>query len=241
MYGDRPGRAAGEFFDDERIETMPGSFLAFAASDGTRGGMRLLQSESSLPLGPTGRMLLMDRSRIHYDGLYPRANIKYDFDRAPIELSLVASGTFVPGDLYFSCMPAALFTFHVKNVGDRPAWTSVLFSWENIAGCMHGILPDGRKRISKIERKDGRLEGLRFESPEGSRPSQTRSHVLLVDAPDGAHVTAARFNSWDASPVLQGFEDAGHFGDGPLDRVFFAEAEFVGALACKVELAAGAR
>src|SRR5690242_15788345 len=116
------------FRRNERIETMPGSFLAMAASDGVRGGMRMLQAESSLPMGTTGRMLLTDRAHIRYEGLYPRADVSYDFDRAPIALSLRASGTVIPGDLYFSCMPAALFTFRVMNAGDCAAWASVLFS-----------------------------------------------------------------------------------------------------------------
>jgi len=222
---------------NQRIESMPGTFFAFAASDGEQGQMRLLQSTSTLPLGETGRMLLLDPEDITYEGLYPRAALRYREGLFPIAVSLEATGTVVPEDLYLASMPAALFTFTLTNTGDKPAWGSLLFSWENIAGCMHGVFPAGRS-LQKVE-DGGRLIGLEFAAPAQCAPNQRGAHALFIQAPEGAKVSAARFNSWDTSPLLLHFEDRGFFDEGAWEREFFADSEYTGALACKVMLAPG--
>lgn len=223
---------------NERIETMPGSFLAFAASDGEWSTLRLLQTASTLPLGITGKRLLLTEDQLSYDGLYPRASIRYDADLFPLELSLVAHGTVVPGDLLAACMPAAIFTFTVRNAGPRPVRGSLFFAWENIAGCLHGIFPEGRDDIRQIRDGDT-LVGLEFRAPAGSRANQTGSHVLYLQAPDEARVSAARFNTWESNAVLCTLEDEGGFTPGDWDPVFFSESRDTGGLACTMTLQPG--
>ncbi len=226
------------FHRHQRIEFMPGSMFAFAASDGRVKTLRLLQSQSTLPLGQTGRTLLLGDDQIEHEGLYPAARLRYEIDGLPLELTLHAHGYVVPGDLRRSCMPAASFRFSVANLGARPIRATLAFSWENIAGCMHGVFPDGRDRISKIDH-DGELVGLRFESPDGCRENQRGSHVIHLDGVEGGEVTAARFNTWEVSPLLGQLEDRGRFDAEAWDRRFSADAEFSGALACSVEVAPG--
>ncbi len=224
---------------NERIETMPGSFFAFAASDGARGGAVLLQSASTLPLGPGGSRFLLPAEAIGYDGLYPRAALTYALPDLPFSVSLYATGTVLPGDLAATSMPAALFTFTVTNTGDRAGWGSVFFSWENIAGCLHGVFPDGRDDLREI-RDGARLRGVECRSPEPCRPNQRGAHALYVEAPAEAEITAARYNTWEIGAVLGRLEDAGAFTAGDWDPTFFSESRFTAGLACKVALAAGA-
>lgn len=218
---------------NQRIESMPGTFFAFAAA----GQLRLLQSASTLPLGETGRMLLLDPEDLDYDGLYPRATINYRRGLFPIDITLEASGPVVPEDMLLASLPAALFTFTLKNTSDTPAWGSLLFSWENIAGCMHGVFPAGRRMRMVMENE--RLRGLEFSAPEQCAANQQGAHVLYIAAPDGAEVTAARYNTWDVGPILAQIEDTGSFGDGAWERVFYADSEYTGGLACKLTLAPG--
>jgi non-lysosomal glucosylceramidase len=222
---------------NERIETLPGTFFAFAASDGVSNTAMLLQTASTLPLGQTGSRFLLPDGAIAYDGLYPRADLTYATN-LHIGVSLHATGTVLPGDLAATSMPAALFTFTVTNAGDRDGWASVLFSWENIAGCLHGVFPDGRDDLRAI-RDDGRLVGIECRAPEGCRPNQRGSHALYVDAPAEAVVTAVRYNTWEISNVLCRLEDDGAFSDADWDPIFFSESRFTAGLACKVPLAAG--
>lgn len=225
---------------NERIERMPGSFLAFAASDGLTGGLRLLQTASTLPLGQGGQDYLLRPEQLHYDGLYPQATIQYDPSLFPITVSLDAHGTVVPGDLRATAMPAAVFTFTLENTSPRLAWGSLLFSWQNIAGCLHGVFPDGRDGMRRIE-DDGRLCGLEFPAPAQCRPNQRGAHALYVEAPAGAELSAARYNTWEASGILGAIEDQGVFTTADWEQLFFSESRDTAALACKVELAPGER
>lgn len=224
---------------NERIETMPGTFFACAASDAETGMLRVLQSESSLPLGREGRTLLLHPDELTYDGCYPQAAMSYTPHQFPLEVSLRAHGTVVPGDLVASSMPAAVFTFTLKNTGPRPVWGSVLFSWENIAGCLHGIFPEGRADIRQV-REGERVLGLEFRSPEGCRPNQAGAHAIYIDAPAAAEVTAARYNTWDTGIILAEIEDTGAFSATAWGPTFFSESRYTGALACKVPIAPGA-
>ena len=112
---------------NERIEKMPGSFIAFAAANGEREEMRILQTSSDLPLGLVSEQYLLRAEDISYDGLYPKATISYSPDIFPLEISLCASGTVIPGDLRASSMPAALFTFNIRNNSLLPAWGECAF------------------------------------------------------------------------------------------------------------------
>lgn len=223
---------------NERIEKMPGSFLAFAASDGERQEMRLLQTSTDLPCGAVQEQYLLSAEDISYTGLYPKANIQYSPGIFPLEIALRASGTVIPGDLRASSMPAALFTFDIRNTSPRAAWGSVIFSWENIAGCLHGIFPDGRDDIRAVA-KDGRLHGLTFHSPENCRLNQRGSHALFVDAPAQAEISAARYNSWESSSIICRLADHGTFDAESWTPSFFSESRFIGALAAKVMLQPG--
>jgi non-lysosomal glucosylceramidase len=221
-----------------RIEFMPGSWLGLAAGDGEQNGFRFLASASNLPLGPTGEKLLLSPSEIRYDGLYPLARVTCARDAFPVEVELLAHGPVVPGDSRTSCMPAATFRFRVTNRREKACWASIVFSWENIAGCLHGLFPDGRTEIRKIE-EGGRIAGLEFHPPKVCRENQRGTHVLMVDAPAGAVASLARYNTWDTGALLAAIEDRGVFDADAWDKVWFAGSEHVGALACKVELAAG--
>ena len=223
---------------NERIETMPGSFLAFAASDGERSGVRLLQTCAGLPLGAGGQRMLLPQGNISYEGLYPQAELGYAPELFPLEISLTASGAVVPGDLVAAGMPAALFTFTLRNSGMRATWGSVLFSWENIAGCLHGIFPEGRDDI-RLLKKDGQTCGLEFCPPPACRPNQQGKHALYIDAPAGAEISAARYNTWESSLILCCLEDHGVFDEEHWNPSFFSESRFTGALACKVMLQPG--
>jgi len=72
--------------------------------------------------------------RIVYAGRYPFANLRYEDDALPVELSLTAFSPFIPFDAKNSALPLACFAFRARNPGRRPVDVSLMFGLRNFAG-----------------------------------------------------------------------------------------------------------
>ena len=114
----------------------------------------------------------------------------------------------------------------------------MLFSWENIAGCLHGLFPDNRDDIRDVTVND-RLQGLTFHSPENCRANQRGCHALYLTAPAQAEISAARYNSWESSTILCQLADYGSFIAENWAPSFFSDSRYIGALAAKVTMQPG--
>lgn len=222
----------------ERIETMPGSFLAVAIDDGHASSVHLLQSASTLPLGLAAPNLLLRPEAISYYGLYPSARLGYDLPNPSLQLEMHARGPVVPGDPELAALPAALFTVSLKNRGVRTMRVCVGFSWENIAGCTHGVFPDGRDRMELL-RSGKAVVGIRFPSPPGAHPNQAGEHVLQVAGPPGSVASAARYNTWDAGIILSRMQDDHGFTSTQWENPYGEPGRTAAMLACSVTLEPG--
>lgn len=93
---------------------------------GRRRQSLLLQTAPMLDL-PTVRS-------IRYDGAFPDARLEYVDRRLPVQVTLKASGSFVPGDADASCVPGARFVFSVRNPLRVPVEVSFMVTARNVMG-----------------------------------------------------------------------------------------------------------
>lgn len=71
---------------------------------------------------------------IRYAGNFPEATLEFRHPDLPVEVTLQASGPFVPGDADGSSIPGARFEFIVRNPSGVPTEVSLLFMGRNILG-----------------------------------------------------------------------------------------------------------
>lgn len=77
---------------------------------------------------------LLDESKCHYTGLYPRAWTEYDLSEYGIRLVCRQISPVVPHDYKDSCLPSAVFVWTVENVSDEERTVSITFTFKNGTG-----------------------------------------------------------------------------------------------------------
>lgn len=77
---------------------------------------------------------LLDESKCHYTGLYPRAWTEYDLSEYGIRLVCRQISPVIPHDYKDSCLPCAVFIWSVENVGEEERTVSITFTFKNGTG-----------------------------------------------------------------------------------------------------------
>lgn len=85
---------------------------------------------------------------IRYWGHYPVLDMEYQTD-APVGVALRAWTPFIPGDVSASCLPAAVFEVHVRNLSPQRKDGVVAFSFPGPSESEFGSLPAERNPIQE--------------------------------------------------------------------------------------------
>lgn len=184
---------------------LPGCFAALWIQAAGGSSARVLSLKSGYGL-PTVRAL-------DYDGLYPKAEIRYPDSDLPVQISLRAFSPIIPFDLRNSALPAVAFLYQIKNTTKKPVDVSLALSWENILGvggtAERGSFHDRTgNRIARIPDIEGYF-GLQFTGAPPASPSQdagmhanATGDYLLLARPERkeAMVTTAGWNALDTHP-----------------------------------------
>lgn len=130
--------------------TLPGSFFAIRATriEPPLDVSRILQAVP--PASSTGTPLVNDDvvpgwqreavtrhggvAATEFAGTYPFATVRYLDDSVPVQVSLEAFTPMVPLDADRSSIPAALFTFRVRNVDEHQVHGSLAVTLQNAVG-----------------------------------------------------------------------------------------------------------
>ncbi|MBI3252408.1 MAG: hypothetical protein HYZ52_03705 [Candidatus Omnitrophica bacterium] len=117
----------------------------------------LLQTE------PVGDIPLV--REIEYEGVFPRATLRYREPGLGLQISLDVFSPWIPGDVKNSSLPGACFSLRVKNGSGRAVDVGILFIGRNLSGewCV------GRRNKIIDEKKALHLE-FSNEDPAGADP-----------------------------------------------------------------------
>jgi len=129
---------------------VPGGFLAVRVDDGSSDPVgRLLQMDglgavASDPVatGVQPTPSLPPVQSIKFVGEYPIAELRYQDDALPVEVSLEAFSPLIPMNEKDSALPAIIFNFTVRNPSPRSVEVALLASCQNAVGY------DGRGAIT---------------------------------------------------------------------------------------------
>ncbi len=126
------------------VRNVPGTFFALFAEKGTGKHSRILRRQAPKAEYANIRQVRSTRFR----GELPGFRLCFE-DDLPVEVCLTGFTPHVPHNIKDSTLPAAWFTFELKNVADEEVRLSVLFSWQNILGC-GGTGHTGLKKRGKV-------------------------------------------------------------------------------------------
>jgi len=129
-------------------------------------------------------------------GEYPIAWLAYEDEKLPVEVSLEAFNPMIPLNPKDSAIPCAVFTFTVKNPGDKPCDVSLLATLQNAVGytghggyqgTSYGGFVGNRNRLKK-------LDGLTAVSlvAEAGQPAEFLKPVRLFTHVLGRHGATCR-------------------------------------------------
>lgn len=155
---------------------------------------------------------------VRYHGRYPVADLAYDLDDSPVEVTLRAQGSLVPGEMDLSMLPAATFTFQVRNRTEAAVEVALLASLENLAGqggyyfVKHDWSSNLRDRFDSADGArntsldHGKLHGFLFDNShamefERIRPPPTSSVTESVKAAGEAGYTVKTEGSGGAESI----------------------------------------
>ena len=114
-----------------------------------------------------------------FTGRFPTAEIAFEDDRFPGQVSLSAISPFIPHEDRDSSMPVAMFTVTVSNTTDRSIDYTIAGTLGNL-GCDSGV-----HRFAN----DGGLKALHLTSADADRPPAQRGDLTLItDEEDVDHV-----------------------------------------------------
>jgi non-lysosomal glucosylceramidase len=127
---------------------------------------------------------------ISYDGWFPFARLKYELgDAAPVKVSMEAFGSFVPHHPEESGIPAAGFTWRLKNTSDKAVQVSLALSVVNPLGQECREESSGSMRIA--ESTQGR-SGLAVAALDAQA-------ISLTGGPDNADALKAFWEQFSGS------------------------------------------
>jgi uncharacterized protein (DUF608 family) len=112
------------------------------------------------PVGPPRPDLSIPGVRLardcEYWGHYPIADLEYELD-APIKIGVRAWSPFLPGDVWASVVPAAVFEVHLRNPTDAPMAVTLAASFDGPTSAEAACWLMNRSSI------DGPVEGIAIE------------------------------------------------------------------------------
>jgi uncharacterized protein (DUF608 family) len=133
-------------------------------------------------------------------GKYPIADVSYDIDGFPIEVSMEAMNPMIPLETKDSSIPNNLFTFTLKNSGTKPVDVKLMEAQQNLIGW------DGQVDCTKASAPSwGGNVNTPFANPQGEAVTaeglyMSSSGVATGDAAYGSmSVAALRRTSSDAA------------------------------------------
>lgn len=127
----------------ERAAGVPGFHFALVAERGSKRSGVLLQTERAMDY-PVA-------AGIDFDGVWPRARLRYDIGDPSLEVSLTAVSPVRPGDDLQSSLPAAVLRFEVANLVASEAHVSLLGMIRNLVGI---------DEISRVNRTEEHRSGV---------------------------------------------------------------------------------
>ncbi len=146
--------ARGELTDWEifnrpaKGKNLPYSFFAIhIKEDRQKPVARILEAQLTPPYSAThglSPLFLPGLPRLcsaHLEGTYPFARIRFNDDELPVRISLEAFNPFIPMNAKDSGIPAAIFTFTVKNISKRPVEGTLVASMVNAVGYAGKVHP----------------------------------------------------------------------------------------------------
>lgn len=192
------------------IHEMKGCFAAVWTRTGNRPAARVLALTPGYGLpGVKG---------IEYDGLFPKATLRYAESELPISVSMRAFSPLIPRDIRNSSFPGATLLVQLRNTSPNMVEAAVALSWENTlgAGGAATIGPFDERTgnmVTPIPDRDGffaaRMSGRDSAAPGsaallGDERLRVNSlgDMTLMAAPERAQaiVTQASWNALDSKP-----------------------------------------
>lgn len=143
-----------------------------------------------------------------FEGAYPFANIRFQDDRLPVEVSLEAFNPMVPLDTDNSSLPAAVLTYRLVSRAPAPLTVTLAFSAINPVGydgksVLSGTLADRARPFFGANineyRRDGGIHGLLFSSRKyGPESPRHGTFALATRGHDVSHrLTWEQGDWWD--------------------------------------------
>ncbi len=100
--------------------------------------------------------------RLWYWGHYPAADIQYETHGAPVQIALRAWAPFVPGDVFSSTLPAAVFEVHLHNRSSSSQSGRLVFNFPGPSPMESGTEPLRRREFHA--QAPTHLSGVEIES-----------------------------------------------------------------------------
>ena len=133
---------------------MPGTFFAVSANDGSGAHCFVLSAPTTFSARTENLQLerletLPGIKDISLKGQYPIAELEYDIVGFPVEVTMEAMTPCIPTATKESSLPAAVFTFSVKNPNTKAATVSLMqvqqnfVGWDGQAPCVPGSAVPG--------------------------------------------------------------------------------------------------
>ena len=94
---------------------------------------------------------------IHYRASVPFADLRFEQEGLPLEVSLRAWSPLIPGQVEDSSLPTAFFDFDIRNTGTRPVDIQILASCKNMVGYNQPT-----RQYNNIRVKDGDFSAVRI-------------------------------------------------------------------------------
>jgi len=119
--------------------------------------------------------------KVSFSGHFPIATISLSDPDLPLDVTLEAFNPFIPLNDKDSSIPAAIFLYRVKNVGDEPVSATIFGNLTNLVG-----YPDTQGDINEIKQDKG-VTGLHLSTTRVDAESpRYGSMVLATTWPDSA-------------------------------------------------------
>ncbi|HET7768413.1 MAG TPA: GH116 family glycosyl-hydrolase [Chloroflexota bacterium] len=199
-------------------KTLPYTFFSlWAQPEGGEAVARVLERRILPPFTgerglPPNRAAGLPRLReARFTGAYPIAEIEFEDDRLPLEVSVEAFNPMAPLDAEVSGLPVAIFRWTLRNPGARPVAATLALSVCNACG-YDGVATFGNRPMHPSFggnlnewRDEGGARGLAMSAvPSGGTPGKAPR--------DGAGSgTMAVGTSWQDVTYLERWERAGWF------------------------------
>ena len=187
-----------------------GSFFALWTNAGQRPLARLLHPPRHSGGWLAGANAPPAIDAINYEGRFPAAELAYEIAGLPLEVRMRAQGSLVPGSAQLSSLPAATFTFSIKNTGPERVEAAVLASLENLAGQggYYLVTPEWqnvRERFDSVngafqeQWQAGSLKGLLFTNDREPQSAARRNAFTDYALACEGHGGVSRCIAWNVN------------------------------------------